>query len=395
MENADGVVWPADPAQPRSVTPSLYTGTTGVVLFLTELHHATGDAGVLAEARRGGDALIASLGAMGAEDGGLYTGAAGTAFVLSELWRATDDNKYRDAARTATTRLLTGAKAVGRGAEWNDSSDIISGGAGIVLFLLYAKDRLGIDGLEVAARAGHRLIDLGQPSHGGLKWAISPSFPSLYPNFSHGAAGVGYALAPLHQATGEKAFLDAALQAAHYLDQVADRTDGCKIFHHEPGGESLYYLSWCHGGAGTSRLFYRLGLITGEKAWDERIHCYARGITAMGAPEQRSPGYWNNISQCCGNAGVGEFFYALDRLHPGKGYGEIGRRAANDVLLRATETDTGLRWIQAEHRVQPENLVAQTGFMQGAAGTGTLFIHADAQARGRSPAIVMPDSPFV
>jgi len=394
MENADGVVWPADPAQSRSVTPSLYTGTTGVVMFLTELYHATGDANIIAEARRGADALIAATAVGTAADGGLYTGAAGTAFVLAEVWRATDDTRYRDAARVLVDRLLTGTRTAGRGVEWNDSSDIISGSAGIALFLLYAKDRLGVDGLDVAARAGHRLIELGQPSHGGLKWAISPSFGTLYPNFSHGAAGVGYALGTLHEATGEKAFLDAALQAAHYLDQVADRTDGCKVFHHEPGGESLYYLSWCHGGPGTSRLFHRLGRITGDNGWNDRIHCYARGVIAMGAPEQRSPGYWNNISQCCGNAGVGEFFFALDRLHPDRGYGEVGRRAAADVRLRASEAGTGLRWIQAEHRVQPENLVAQTGFMQGAAGIGSLFLHAEAHTRGQPPAIVLPDSPF-
>lgn len=395
VQTSDGVVWPADPDQPRSVTTSLYTGTTGVVLFLLELHHATGDARVLEEARAGADALIASLrnGAAGA-DSGLYTGSAGTAFVLSETWRVTQDVRFRDAARRAVDNLLSSAQPAGRGVEWNVSSDIISGGAGIALFLVHAKDALGTDGLEVAVRAGHRLVELGQPSHGGLKWAISPAMTNLYPNFSHGAAGVGYALATLHEATGESAFLDAALHAAHYLDQVADRTDGCKVFHHEPGGESLYYLSWCHGGAGTSRLFHRLGRVTGDATWDERIHCYARGILAMGAPEHRSPGYWNNISQCCGNAGVGEYFFALDRLHPGRGYGEVGRRAAVDVRLRATESGTGLRWVQAEHRVQPDNLIAQTGFMQGAAGVGILFLHADAHARGRLPAITLPDSPF-
>lgn len=395
METADGIVWPADPAQTRSVTPSLYTGTAGVVLFLIELHHTTGDNSVLSEARKGADALIAASAGAPAAEGGLYTGLAGTAFVLTELWRASDEARYRDAARTMVDRLLTGTRTAGHGVEWNDSSDIISGSAGILLLLLYAKDALGVDGLEVAARAGRRLIELGQPSHNGLKWAISPSFTTLYPNFSHGAAGVGYALARLHEETREQAFLDGAMQAAHYLDQVADRTDGCKVFHHEPGGETLYYLSWCHGGPGTARLFYKLGQITGDPVWDERIHCYARGVLAMGAPEQRSPGYWNNISQCCGNAGVGEFFYSIDRVHPGRGYGDAGQRAAADVRRRATESETGLRWIQAEHRVQPENLVAQTGFMQGAAGVGTLFLHADSHARGRKAAIVLPDNPFV
>ena len=40
----------------------------------------------------------------------------------------------------------------------------------------------------------------------------------------------------------------------------------------------------------------------------------------------------------------------------------------HDTLARATADGDGMKWIQAEHRVRPELLVAQTGLMQGAAG---------------------------
>jgi hypothetical protein len=54
-----------------------------------------------------------------------------------------------------------------------------------------------------------------------------------------------------------------------------------------------------------------------------------------------------------------------------------------------------MKWIQAENRVQPEVLIAQTGFMQGAAGVGTFFLHCDAAATShKTPAIVWPDTPF-
>jgi hypothetical protein len=293
IAGADGVVWPADPTDAKTVQTNLYTGTAGVVLFLLELHRATGERAYLDEARAGADALIARMPADGAQaDCGLYTGLAGSGFVLTETWRATNDGRYRTAAQRIVDALRARAKTAGRGVEWSESSDIISGGAGISLFLLYAHDALGSSAaLELAARAGQRLIELGQPAQGGLKWAISPRVTNLYPNFSHGAAGVGYALARLHQATRDKAFLDGAFSAAAYLDAVADRTRGCKVFHHEPGGEDLYYLSWCHGGAGTARLWYILNQISGDAAWTERIHCYAKGITDTGARllEQHQP----------------------------------------------------------------------------------------------------------
>jgi hypothetical protein len=42
IETPGGVTWPADPADPKSVSTALYSGAPGVVLFLLELHHATG-----------------------------------------------------------------------------------------------------------------------------------------------------------------------------------------------------------------------------------------------------------------------------------------------------------------------------------------------------------------
>jgi lantibiotic modifying enzyme len=225
---------------------------------------------------------------------------------------------------------------------------------------------------------------------------MSPRVSTLYPNFSHGTAGVAYALASLFGVTGDRDLLDAALAGARYLEAVEVSHDGgCRVFHHEPDGSDLFYLSWCHGGPGTARLFEQLGSVTGDDSWADRIVCHARGVTQMGAPVGRSKGYWNNISQCCGNAGVGEFFLTLHRQSPDRGYLDIARRAADDILKRATEVDGGLKWVQAEHRVRPELLVAQTGRMQGAAGVGSFFLHLDAWNQGKEMRIMLPDSPWL
>jgi hypothetical protein len=52
------------------------------------------------------------------------------------------------------------------------------------------------------------------------------------------------------------------------------------------------------------------------------------------------------------------------------------------------------RWIQAEHRIQPKLLIAQTAYMQGAAGIGMLLLHFDALKHGRPARITLPDNPF-
>ena len=379
-----GAAWPADPLDPKSVGYDLYNGMPGVVLFHIELHKATNDSRWLDEARAGANEINAQLDAMAkSKSFGLYDGLAGAAFVLEETHRATSDGRYRDAARKALRLIRPDAAA---------PYDIVSGSAGIGLTMLWAERVMSErQARDAALVAGRRLLTVGVPAAGGTKWQLSADVPRLYPNFSHGTAGVSYFLASLYRATNDRAFLDAALSGARYLTNVADRRDGgFKVFHSEPGNEYLHYLAWCHGPAGTSRLFYRLAQVTQDARWLDYVRQGARATIDAGIPEVRTPGFWNNISQCCGNCGVGEFFLALNRIAPSDEYARMVRRVADDTRRRATEDRTGMRWVQAEHRVRPNLLVAQTGWMQGASGVGAFFLHMDKPA----DAIVWPDSPF-
>jgi lantibiotic modifying enzyme len=120
----------------------------------------------------------------------------------------------------------------------------------------------------------------------------------------------------------------------------------------------------------------------------------ARAVMSSGIPEKQTPGFWNNVSQCCGSAGVAEFFLNLYRVTHDPQYIDFAKRVTNHLLGKTTRDGLGLRWIQAEHRVKPELLVAQTGYMQGASGIGMLLLHLDEFQRGKSPAISFVDSPF-
>lgn len=403
VPTAQGTAYLADPNDKQSVATNLYAGVPGVVLFFLEAYHSTGDAAYLKDARSGADYLIAHLAEE--KEAGLYEGVAGIGFALIETFKATRDDRYKQAAVRVTRMLKEQAHMVDlkpesrrviSGVEWNDTTDIIAGAAGTGLFLLYAASELNDPSLKMlAARAGKRLIAIGKPEAGGLKWAMNKDFPRLMPNFSHGTAGVAYFLATLYGATRDRAFLDAALSGAHYLQAVA-KTDGniCMVFHNEPDGRELYYLSWCHGPAGTARLFYRLYEVTGDRRWMDWVKRSARAIMQSGIPERQTPGFWNNVSQCCGSAGVGEFFLSLYQVTGDKSYLEFTRRVTNNLLARATRERNGLKWVQAEHRVKPDLLVAQTGLMQGAAGIGLFLLHLDAAERSKKPLVRFPDSPF-
>lgn len=394
IQTGQGVVWPADPRDPKTVSRDLYSGTPGVVLFFLELYRSTGDQAYLKDARAGADDLLAHL--ADEKETGLYEGISGIGFTLTETFKATRDVKYRQGALRCLQLLRERAAKAGSGVEWSQTTDIISGSAGTGLFLLYAARELKEpQARELAVLAGRRLSELGRPSGGGLKWAINPKFPRLMPNFSHGTAGIAYFLATLYAETKRREFLDAALAGARYLQSIANTEgDVCLIFHNEPDGKNLYYLSWCHGPAGTARLFYRLSQVTGDKAWMEWVRKSARADMQSGIPEQQTPGFWNNVSQCCGSAGVADFMLNLYRVTGRREYLNFAKRVTANLLARATREGDGLKWIQAEHRVKPDLLVAQTGFMQGAAGIGTWLLHLDAFERGKQASIVWPDSPF-
>ncbi|MGB6625737.1 MAG: lanthionine synthetase LanC family protein, partial [Candidatus Acidiferrales bacterium] len=207
----DGVVWPDDPSDAKSVNTTLYAGTPGPILFFLEMYRYTGNTEYLREAKSGSDALAASLAKN--QPTGLYEGLAGDGFTLGEAYLITHNKKYKQAALQCVEWLKQDTKKSGRGIEWNDVTDIIAGGSGTGLFLLWAADKLQAPGaLDLAIQAGQRLIEVGKPTEGGgLRWLMDPTFPREMPNFSHGTAGVAYFLATLYQVTKQRQFLEAAL----------------------------------------------------------------------------------------------------------------------------------------------------------------------------------------
>ena len=389
-----GLTWPSDPNDPKTANTTLYSGTPGIVLFFLELHQSTGNPQALADARAGADDLIAQLPKTSAS--GLYVGIAGLGFTLGEMYRATGEAKYREAAKQVVQLLGERAKTAGKGAEWSPVTDIISGTAGTGLFLLYAADTLkDANAAGLAAKAADRLLEVGIAAHGGLKWPMAPNNARMMPNFSHGTAGIAYFLARVYESTRDRKYLDGAIAGAKYLQAVA-KTDGdvCLIPHHEPDGLDLFYLGWCHGPAGTARLWRVLDRATGDASWRTWVDRSARTLLESGIPDKQTDGFWNNVSQCCGSAGVAQFLLDLHGATQDARYLAFARKMTSDLLARGTRDDKGLRWIQAEHRVQPKLLVAQTGYMQGAAGIGMWLLRLDAAENARKPFVRFPDTPW-
>ncbi|HKV27365.1 MAG TPA: lanthionine synthetase LanC family protein [Candidatus Acidoferrales bacterium] len=391
----NGIVWPADPRNPKSVNTTLYAGTPGPILFFLEAYRYTQDRDFLEQGKKGADALVASI---SEKDGtGFYEGLAGSGFTLGEAYLITHDARYRDGALRCVRWLEERAQETPTGAKWNDVTDIIAGSSGTGLFLLWAADHLQAPGArQLAVRAGDFLIAIAQRKQGSLMWMMDPSYPREMPNFSHGTSGVSYFLATLYQATGQKKFLDAALAGAKYLLSIADLNDRYCMIYHDSEHKDLYYLGWCHGPAGTARLFYRLYQVTRDTRWRELVEKCAEAVVANGGPAKAvTPGVWHNVSMCCGVAAESEFLYDAFLVTHDRRWLRAAKDGSQKLVELADENGKAYRWVQVETRVRPDIAVAQTGYMQGASGIGMWLLHfSDALAGGHHPILTFPDNPF-
>jgi lantibiotic modifying enzyme len=258
--------------------------------------------------------------------------------------------------------------------------DLSIGAAGAGLTFLYAyRNGLDDNAKAWAVKVAERLLEVAETTEDGLRWPMMDNLPATYimPNFAHGPAGIGYFFAELYDETGQQKYLDAALSATAYVkSRAVPKGDGYLVTHHEqPDPANLYYLGYCHGPAGTGRLMYKLYTITDDTSYLDWIDGNLRGFEATGAPETRSEGFWNNHSQCCGDAGMGDFTLYLYESTGDEKYLNLARRIADYVAADGNATGGMLRWTQAEMRIRPEMLETQTGYMQGAAGIGSFFLH--------------------
>jgi lantibiotic modifying enzyme len=428
IDTPDGRVWGHSAEKPTTVSRSLYNGSAGIALFEIEMHRATGAPEHLDRAGRAGDDLLAYLGSTEHESCAIYTGWPGYAFALFEIGQATGDARYTDGGRLALDRLRAAATEFtndgdGPGLGWiepmpfsdihgftgnREIYDASVGATGAGFVLLYAAEHdLHPDADTWATQVGERLLHVAELTEGGTgrNWALMSDmpFPWTPSNFAHGAAGVGTFLAMLHASTGDARFLDAALGAARHLEAISTpagnpvhpHTTGHLVCHHgEPDGVNLFYLGACHGPVGTARLF---DLLRAQQDGTDWVRPAFDALLSTGVPETRSDGFWNNVSQCCGDAGVGEWALDLYSSTADPRALDLAVRVGAELERRSVEPIGGQRcWPQAEHRQRPKFLQAQTGYMQGAAGIGSFYLRLAAVLGGTpSPKVRFPDIPAV
>ncbi|WP_308310898.1 lanthionine synthetase LanC family protein [Streptomyces sp. GbtcB6] len=360
------------PAEDRD---SLYSGIAGLAPALAEIARYRALSGPEQALAAGIVSRLSAQAPVVAEPS-LYIGLAGHATALRLLAPGSEAVVLRRLAELATP---DGWRTTTTFVPDSDAplTDIIMGVAGVVMTAVWTG---GEYAEAIATTGGEALLRMADRTEAGLDWGISPSTEWRCPNYSHGAAGVGAALAVAGAALHREDFVAAAVDAARHVLAMGSLADGGFVVPHTipPSKREVEPVTytWCHGPAGTSHLFAALAHagvteVAGHDVGELRQRCLTSILTS-GVPERLRPGFWDNDGRCCGTAGVGDVLLdAAQDLVGTPGADTLVSAAVRmgDALVeRAVRDGAGARWRFVEYRIESPLLPPGTSWMQGAAG---------------------------
>jgi type 2 lantibiotic biosynthesis protein LanM len=345
-----GYVETAERFQLRPLGLNFYDGNCGIALFFASLSAITNRREYAELAER---ALIPVRANIENSDGGNNypdigggSGLASIIYVANKISAMLHLPWLRDFSCLAASRLTIDALLA------DSKYDILGGCAGSILALLSMPNPS--EYLEKLRVCGHQLLEHCDKAYGSM----TPSPDGLI-GFSHGSAGIAYALWRLSSATGDQAYLNAALQAIEYENLLYDPAEGnwrevTPVY--DPASPPLYWRSWCHGAPGIA--LGRLGCIECESSSQIHSDIATALHTTLHTPLQEID------HACCGNIGRVEIMLTASRKLAEKSWGLHAYDLASQILSRA------------RHRGQFAifndfpGTVFNPSFFQGAAGIG-------------------------
>ena len=256
-----------------ALRPGLYAGTSGIALFLSRMAAATGEP-IFQMVEEG--AIRQACEVVHSASAGFYSGSLGIHYAATEMGREVDEESVIRSAAPISKR------------------DVMSGSAGaIVLLLILHRRSRSAKLLEAAVQHGDLLLADAAKDESGWSWQTIAATRNLT-GLSHGAAGIGWALAELYAVTREDRFRAAAMEAFRYEKSCGNTAERNWPDFRE--AETEYPVAWCHGAAGIGCSRLRAGQILGEN------ELLAEGMTAL-TKVRESMGSLRDYSLCHGEFG--------------------------------------------------------------------------------------------
>jgi len=286
----------------RALGPDLYGGTSGIALFLDHLYGFTGER-LLRETAEGALRQASSRIPHLAHHVrcSLYLGVTGIAYALAA-------SGFEDQASEALRTLTVNDEGCAK--ETENGLDVISGIGGAIPALLHLGGALRDDACTaLAVQYGEELLRLPRRSEHGWSWntmrVAEDRRREDLTGFSHGSAGIAWALSELFHFTGDVRFRTAAEEArryenAHFNPQCGNWPDFRYLYDPDSPNKTgpSYPISWCHGAPGIGLDRLRAYEIFGSQALREEAEI-AIGTTEAALRYEKG----SNFSLCHGLGG--------------------------------------------------------------------------------------------
>jgi len=331
-----------------------YDGLSGCSFFLAYLGALTGDqfyskiarksinlARRQLERRRAGDLPIGSLGG--------YLGSGGTIYTLAHLGFLWQDASLVDEAKGLAAEVTSLI-------ETDRRLDVVGGSAGCIAALavlntVSPSDRL----LKTAVLCGEQLLRQQQPQDSGVGWKTDVDSSQPLTGFSHGAAGMAWALLKLAAWSGQARFRESAELAIAYERStfVTDETNW-PDYRTRPGedqSDPQFVVAWCHGAPGIG-----LARIDSLPYLDDRE---TREEIRIALRKTVESDYGMNHCLCHGDLGKLDILLHAAQRVDDSWWSEAGKRLASKTLATI-----------AERGCLGDTLVTSPGLMVGLAGIG-------------------------
>ena len=241
--------------------------------------------------------------------------------------------------------------------------DVISGAAGTLLGILAVhRETKDASILQNAIACGQHLLDQRISVDGAPRAWITLERKPLT-GFSHGAAGIAYALLQLYDVTHDEAYREAANEAIAYERTAFSCSEsnwidfrGCDVRCGDPG----FTMSWCHGAPGIA--LARLGGLS-MLSTHELEH-----EIDLGLEKTRSTPFQSVDFPCCGNLGLAEVLLVASKKLNRPSLRAATNRRVSMTLEQARQTGQ----YQLVHGMQTNDY--SLGFFQGISGIGYGFL---------------------
>ena len=202
-----------------TVSETIYSGSSGIILFFLELHHATQTPKYLDIIKFGSNWLVSYCNANPSDNASFYTGRLGVAYTLMKVYEVNGDQSLKKAAYKIAKNCLQKEKPL--------VDDLLAGHAGGIIGLMFLYkyfDEVFI--LESLDYYVNMLISSANLSFKeGVSWGRNTSQVKNLCGFSHGTAGIAFAFNELRNFLNNESFSWFADQAIFYENNQFDSSN--------------------------------------------------------------------------------------------------------------------------------------------------------------------------